>query len=104
MADWLKVLAAVPLFSFLRPNGLAAVQELMVESTHQKGDVICRAGDEGDKFYIVVSGELEVWAVGEERRTALPRPIERRSAESPGRQHLTGTLKRGDCFGEMALL
>ena len=105
MADWLKVLAAVPLFSFLRPNELAAVQALMVESTHQKGDVICRAGDEGDKFYIVVSGELEVWAVGEERRgTALPRPIERRSSESPGRQHLTGTLKRGDCFGEMALL
>jgi NTE family protein len=105
MADWLKVLAAVPLFSFLRPNELAAVHALMVETTHQKGDVICRAGDEGDKFYIVVSGQLEVWAVGEERReTALPHPIERRSSESPGRQRLTGTLKRGDCFGEMALL
>ena len=74
------------MFSFLGPNELTAIQELFVETTHQKGDVICKAGDDGDKFYLVRSGELEVWA-GEGEN-----------------QRITGTLKRGDYFGEMALL
>ncbi len=75
----------IPLFSFLGPKELSVVQEHFVETTHQKGDIICRAGDEGDKFFLIRNGELEVWA-GE------------------GEQRLTGTLKRGDYFGEMALL
>jgi NTE family protein len=85
MLDWLDFLLTIPLFSFLGPKELAVVQEHFVETTHQKGETICRAGDEGDKFFIVRSGELEVWA-GE------------------GDLRLTGTLKRGDYFGEMALL
>lgn len=104
MADWLDLLAAIPLFSFLGRKELAAVQELLVESTHERGDVICNEGDEGDKLFIVLSGELEVWAGQKERRSlgALHRP-ERRFRDR-GRQRQTGTLKRGDCFGEMALL
>jgi NTE family protein len=85
MADWHDLLSTIPIFSFLGRTELAAVQELFVESTHQKGEVICRLGDEGETFYIVLDGELEVWA-GE------------------GASHLTAVLKRGDFFGEMALL
>ena len=73
------------MFAFLGGDELAKLQELFVESTHQKGDVIFRAGDEGDTFSIVLRGELEVWAGEDEQR-------------------LTGTLKHGDFFGEMALL
>jgi NTE family protein len=86
MADWKDFLATIPLFSFLGEAELEKVHSLFVESSHQKGDVICRAGDEGDKFYVIRSGELEVWAGPE------------------GEQRQTGTLKRGDYFGEMALL
>ena len=85
MTDWHDFIGSIPMFNFLSAGELASLQPLFVESIHQKGDVLCRAGEEGDTFYIVVRGELEVWA-GE------------------GTQRLTGSLKRGDFFGEMALL
>src|SRR5882757_8480110 len=84
MADWQDLLATIPIFSFLGRSELAAVQELFVEETHQRGDTICRQGDEGDTFYVVLDGELDV-LVGEA-------------------QHAIAVLKRGDFFGEMALL
>ncbi len=85
MADWQDLLATIPIFSFLGRAELAAVQELFVEEIHQKGDTICRQGEEGDTFYVVLDGELDVLA-GE------------------GTQHVIAVLKRGDFFGEMALL
>jgi NTE family protein len=85
MADWQDLLATIPIFSFLGRTELAAVEGLFVEETHQKGDTICRQGEEGDTFYVVLDGELDVLA-GE------------------GGQHLIAVLKRGDFFGEMALL
>jgi NTE family protein len=85
MADWQDLLATIPIFSFLGRAELAAVQELFVEETHQKGDTICRQGDEGNTFYVVLDGELDV-LVGESS------------------QLLIAVLKRGDFFGEMALL
>ena len=104
MADLLDLLAAIPLFNFLGRKELAAVQALLVESKHERGEIICREGDDGDKLYIVLSGELEVWAGETERRVLdTPHRPERRNRNG-GRQRRTGTLKRGDCFGEMALL
>ena len=81
-----EILAAVPLFSFLGPNNLAPVAALCVESIHQKGEYICREGEEGDTFHIILDGELEV-LVGE--------------GDS---EHAVSILKKGDFFGEMALL
>lgn len=85
MADWQDVLATIPIFSFLGRSELAAVQELFVEETHQKGDTICHQGEEGNTFYVVLDGEFDV-LVGDHD------------------QHLIAVLKRGDFFGEMALL
>lgn len=50
-----------------------------------RGEVVCRFGEEADAFYVVVSGELEVWSAGQE-----PKVISR--------------LGPGEFFGEMALL
>jgi CRP-like cAMP-binding protein len=50
------------------------------------GDVIVRQGAPADKFFIVVEGEVEVMR------------------EEDGRQHDLATLKRGQFFGEMAIL
>src|SRR5260370_7075966 len=85
MTDWRDFLGTIPMFTFLGIDELAQLQSLFVESTHQKGEVLCRTGDAGDTFSIVVRGELEVWA-------------------GAGEQRMTGTLKRSDFFGEMALL
>lgn len=85
MADWTEILVTIPIFSFLGRSELAAVQQLFVEEVHQKGDTICRQGEEGNTFYVVLDGEFDV-LVGEND------------------QHLIAVLKRGDFFGEMALL
>src|SRR5215471_191821 len=81
-----EILAAVPLFSFLGPNNLAPVAALCVESIHQKGEFICREGEEGDTFHIILDGELEVF-VGQGDSVRV-----------------LSLLKKGDFFGEMALL
>ena len=60
-------------------------QKLFKEVSFAKDDVVIRIGEPGDIFYVVLDGELEVW-----------------DASQPPRQ--TGTLRRGDYFGEMALL
>src|SRR5580704_16317590 len=85
MAVWQDLLSTIPIFSFLGHTEIAAVEELFVEEVHQKGDTICRQGEEGDTFYVVLDGELDVLA-----------------GESG--QNLIAVLKRGDFFGEMALL
>src|SRR5438067_13068220 len=85
MADLQDLLSTIPIFSFLGRTELAAVQELFVEETRQKGETICKQGDEGNTFYVVLDGELDVLA-GE------------------GGNHLIVVLKRGDFVGEMVLL
>ena len=86
MSELQDILAGVPIFSFLGRAEIAAVQELFVESTHQKGDFICHEGEEGHTFHIILDGELEV-VVGEAEKARV-----------------LAVLKKGDFFGEMALL
>src|SRR5678810_132264 len=80
------ILSTIPIFSFLGRNEIAAVEPLFVESTHQKGEYICREGEEGDTFHIILEGELEV-VVGQDETARV-----------------LSILKKGDFFGEMALL
>ena len=84
-ADRVETLRAIPLFSYLTPEELLAAQVLFEEERRRKGEVICRAGEEGDTFYIVLSGELEVWSGGEP-------------------SHLLSRLGPKDFFGELALV
>jgi MFS family permease len=77
----LGVIDAVPMFA---PLSLAAKERLashLVPLTVAAGEVVIRAGDAGDRFYIVAGGELEV--------------------DAPGRRATAG---QGDYFGEIALL
>ncbi|MEI6668040.1 MAG: patatin-like phospholipase family protein [Acidobacteriota bacterium] len=81
----LDFLATIQIFNFFTRPELEAVAEMAKEVAFAKDDVVMRIGDPGDVFYVVLDGELEVW-----------------DASQPPRQ--TGTLRRGDYFGEMALL
>jgi len=49
--------------------------------------LICREGDPGDKFYIIVRGEVSITTSG-----------------STGQEQELGILQDGDYFGEIALL
>ena len=81
----LDFLATIAIFSFFTRGELEAAAEQCKEVSFEKDDVVIRIGEPGDIFYVVLDGELEVW-----------------DASVPPRQ--TGTIRRGDYFGEMALL
>jgi NTE family protein len=84
MAD-LDFLATIPIFSFFTRPELEAAEKLFKDVSFAKDDIVVSIGEPGDTFFVVLDGELEVW-----------------DASVPPRQ--TGTLRRGDFFGEMALL
>ncbi|MGE0454537.1 MAG: cyclic nucleotide-binding domain-containing protein [Vicinamibacteria bacterium] len=58
----LQTLEQIPLFGYLSREELNTIQGLFSEVAFERDDVVCRAGDPGDAFYIVRSGQLEVWA------------------------------------------
>jgi hypothetical protein len=74
----LGLLRSLPLFAPLGAPQLEALARALVAVPCARGDCVIREGDPGDLFYVVADGELAV---------------------SAGR-----TLRRGDCFGEIALL
>jgi NTE family protein len=84
MAD-LEFLSTIPIFRFFTRPELEAAEKLFQEVTVQKDDIVVALGEQGDTFYVVLEGELDVW-----------------DGSTPPRQ--TGTLRRADFFGEMALL
>jgi len=84
MAD-LAFLSTIPIFGFFTKEELAAAESRFEEVLFAKDAIVTRIGEPGDVFYVVLEGELEVWD----------------SSDPPRR---TGTLSRGDYFGEMALL
>jgi MFS family permease len=78
--DELKIVAEVPLFE---PLSLVAKEHLASKLTRvhvEPGEVVVRAGETGERFYIVGDGELEI------------------------RNGVRGTAHGGDFFGEIALL
>jgi len=80
-------LAGVPLFSQLKQSELKRLAKAMVQRRFPKDHVIVKEGDQAVAFYIIDSGQVEVFkGIGEERPQVL------------------ATLKSGDFFGEMALL
>jgi MFS family permease len=80
-APELELVERVPMFA---PLSLAAKERVaanLVPESVPAGEVVIRAGDAGDRFYIVGDGELDVDVEGSHR-----------------------TLHRADYFGEIALL
>jgi MFS family permease len=80
-AEELAVIEGVPMFA---PLSIAAKEHLAATLTPVSvvaGDVVIRAGDVGDRFYIVCRGELDVVAPG-----------------------VHATVGDGDYFGEIALI
>ncbi|HEY5886827.1 MAG TPA: cyclic nucleotide-binding domain-containing protein, partial [Acidimicrobiales bacterium] len=80
--DYLKRLAAVPLFADLDRRELEAVAELGTDVDVEEGRELVRQGDGASEAFLVVSGTALAARDGEELATFGP----------------------GDFFGEMALL
>ena len=73
-------------FSFLDNNELLALLKMARCRKYQTDDIIFDEGAPGDRFYVVVDGIV-----------AIAKVIGRREA-------ILAKLKRGTCFGEMALI
>jgi len=80
--ETLHILSSVPIFAPLPGAALEHVTGRLVPLRLEAGTVIVREGDAGDRFYVVVEGEVEVTAEGEPVATQGP----------------------GGYFGEIALL
>jgi CRP-like cAMP-binding protein len=76
-----SALRNTPFFAELAPDDLDSILRVAKPVSFETGQAIVEAGDVGDGMYIIVDGTAEV--------------------DVGGRYH---TLKRGDFFGEMALI
>jgi MFS family permease len=78
----LALLTRLPLFAPLAPATVEHLARKLAPLSVRTGEVIVRAGEAGELFYVVASGEVEVEAEGKPPQTLGP----------------------GDYFGEIALL
>jgi hypothetical protein len=80
--DRLELLRRTPIFAPLPGGSLESLARSLIPVEFAQGDVIIREGDEGDRFYLVSEGRVEVSAKGASVTTVGP----------------------GDPLGEIALL
>lgn len=86
--DILSFVRKVPLFHHLTTRDLEALCKAMVPRTFSAGEMIVyEDDDENQTFFIIADGRVHVVV-----------------QSSEGKQTILATLKRGDFFGEMAIL
>jgi CRP/FNR family transcriptional regulator, cyclic AMP receptor protein len=82
MSNVAELLKNVPLFADLPRKDIERIANTMRSRTFRPGDTIAQEGSGGVGFFVIEEGEARVTVHGEQ----------------------VGTLKRGDYFGEIALI
>ncbi|MBV9959457.1 MAG: ATP-binding cassette domain-containing protein [Acidobacteria bacterium] len=83
----INILREVPLFKDLDESFLREISEMFITERVPAGRTIIHEGDEGNRFYIIIRGQLAVSAMDKE-----------------GQLYRIATLDDGDYFGEISLL
>lgn len=83
----LAAIRSVPLFSALDDQAAAELRELLNTRDVASGDILFRAGDDGDAMYLIESGRIRISVTDEDKK-----------------QIVLAELARGDFFGEMAII
>ena len=82
-----EALRRVPLFASLKPQQLAELAQMARRQRFGRDEVVFYQGDNGDSFYVILSGQVKV------------------SVSSPeGQEAILVMLDAGESFGELALL
>jgi putative ABC transport system ATP-binding protein len=84
-----QFLKTVDIFQNLTPTDLTHVAECMIKRRYAAGEAIIRQGEPGEEFFLVAEGRVRV--------TNL-------DPGGSGREREAAILKRGDFFGERALI
>ncbi|MBL8603121.1 MAG: cyclic nucleotide-binding domain-containing protein [Myxococcales bacterium] len=80
-------LSKVQMFSTLAPKGLGLIAAIVNEVSAAEGEVLFRAGDVGDRLYLILSGRVRI----------------SRTVPGMGEEALA-IFGPGDSFGELALI
>ncbi|HEX5749324.1 MAG TPA: Crp/Fnr family transcriptional regulator [Archangium sp.] len=82
-----ELLSQVPLFSSLGSDDLERLSASLQPRRYERGEIIFHQGDVGTDLYIIRKGEVTI-----------------RLSSADGREVALALLRRGDAFGELALL
>ena len=82
-------LSSVKILNSMDPYERSQISDALISEVYLKGDSIIKEGDIGDKFYLISEGEAAAYKKPEEESKT---------------QELVYRYKKGDYFGERALL
>ena len=60
LATALTLIKTVPIFSKMSDEDVTKISSKMYEKDFKPGEIIFNQGDEGDEFFVILSGEAEV--------------------------------------------
>ena len=58
-----KILQKVKIFSHNNASTIAKIVSKMELEEYKVGNTICKFGEKGDKFYIIMSGEIKILVI-----------------------------------------
>ncbi len=80
------ILSSIPSFSGLSETQIGEIKQIAVDKHFAKGEIIFFQGDEGNGFYIIISGMVKIFKVSPE-----------------GKEHIMRIVTRGEPFGQVAV-
>ena len=80
------VVRTAPLFAALDDEAASALMESMTTSHLERGDILFREGDQGDRLFVIVEGKIKLGLTSVD-----------------GRENLLAILGPGEMFGELSL-
>lgn len=102
----------IPFFLGIPTESLKSMSELVEIHVTDENEVIFSEGEKGDRFYIIVHGQVNIETEEDETPLRSTDVIEKTTAEPPigstfsrrRKSSLLGSLNAGNYFGEMALV
>jgi CRP-like cAMP-binding protein len=89
------LLEQIEIFADLGTERLRRISDMCTERRYEKGDIIFHENTKSDELYVILQGEVEI--------QVDPRTLGIAAEESPGPTTIA-TLRRGQSFGEVALV